>query len=41
MKLPIKDLSKCSVKDLKVIAWFNRVVLNYLKMIKLENKGEK
>ena len=38
MKLPLKDLSNCSIKDLKVIAWFHKIVKNYLKMTRLEKE---
>lgn len=36
---PIKGLNH-NVKDLRAIAFFNRIVLNYLKMRKIQEKNK-
>ena len=34
----MKDLNKLPVEDLRVIARFNRIVKNYMKMLKIERR---
>lgn len=35
------DFSKCSLEDLVSISQFHRIILNYLRMMEVQNKHEK
>lgn len=35
-----KQLKKIPIEDWKTIAWFNRIIKNYLKMIQLEKQNK-
>ena len=35
-----KNAKKLKVEDMKGLAHFNRIIKNYLKMLKIENKGQ-
>ena len=36
----IKNANKLPTKDLRQIAWFNRIVMNYLKMCRIEKEPD-